>query len=101
MTDVFVAEIGGRPLIALNAEGADEARAVLEEPGVRLDLQGFHNGGQMLWNGVDELRLRPSEPQEQALWQASFEKALADSGAPYEEAIRETWICVLVAVSAT
>ena len=101
MTDVFVAEIGGRALIALNAEGEAQAQAVLEEPGVRMDLQGFHSGGQALWNGVDELRLRAPLPQEEALWQASFEKALADSGASYDEAIRETWICVLVAVSAT
>lgn len=101
MTAVFVAEIGGRALIALNAEGEAQAMAVLEEPGVRLDLQGFHSGGQALWNGVDELRLRAPEPHEEALWQASFEKAVTDSGASYEDALCETWICVLVAVSAT
>ncbi|HEX5377173.1 MAG TPA: hypothetical protein VFW47_01290 [Phenylobacterium sp.] len=99
MIAVFVAEIVGRPVIALNAEGVAEAEAVLAEPGVRIDLQQFLVDGQALWNGEDEIYVRTPHAAERALWEESFHKALAESGACYEDAVRETWICLLVAVS--
>lgn len=100
MTDVFVAEIDGRALIALNAAGPTAAQAVLDDPAVRFDLQSFRRGdGKPIWNGSDPLSLREALPPEQELWESSFREAIAASGAPYDAAIADTWICWLVAVA--
>jgi hypothetical protein len=99
MIAVFVAEIAGSPVLALNAQARDAAAATLAEPGVQLDLQQFRNGDAPLWNGLDEIVLRDPTDPERALWEASFFKAIRDSGATLEDALQETWICMLVAVS--
>jgi hypothetical protein len=99
MIVVYVAEIAGSPVFALNAPARDAAEATLAEPGVQLDLQQFHAGGQPLWNGVDEIVLRDPTDPERAMWEASFFKAIRDRGAVLEDALQETWICMLVAVS--
>lgn len=100
MTDVFVAEIDGRALIALNAAGPSAAQTVLDDPAVRFDLQSFRRGdGKPIWNGTATLSLREAEPSERELWESSFRDAIAASGAAYDEAIGETWICWLVAVA--
>jgi hypothetical protein len=99
MIAVYVAEIAGSPVLALNAPARDAAQATLAEPGVQLDLQQFRAGGEPLWNGVDEMVLREPTDSERALWEASFFKAIRDRGAALEDALEETWICMLVAVS--
>lgn len=99
MIVVYVAEIAGRPVFALNAPALDVAEATLAEPGVQLDLQQFHTGGQPLWNGEDPIVLRDPTDPEQALWEASFFNAIRSRGAVLEDALQETWICMLVAVS--
>lgn len=99
MIPVFVAEIAGRAVMALNAEAEDAAQAVLSEPGVRFDLQQYKIGGAPVWNGLDAIALRPPEPAERALWEAAFHEAVAKSGAALDEAVRETWICFLVGVA--
>jgi hypothetical protein len=99
MIVVYVAEVAGRPMFALNAPNRDAAEATLAEPGVRLDLQQFHAGGAPLWDGVSAMVLRDPTDPERALWEASFFKAIRDRGAALEDALQETWICMLVAVS--
>jgi hypothetical protein len=99
MTSVFVAEIAGRPVIALNAEGVAAAEGVLSEPGVRADLLRFQADGKPVWDGEAEIYLRDPYPEERALWEDSFFKAVDGGGLSYDEAIQETWICLLVAVN--
>lgn len=99
MIAVFVAEIAGHPVFALNAPAMDAAETTLGEPGVQLDLQQFRTGDEPLWNGTDEIVLREPTDPERALWEASFFKAIRDRGAILEDALEETWICMLVAVT--
>ena len=99
MIELFVAEIAGRAVLALNAESAEAAQAILAEPGVRSDLKAFRSGEAALWNGRDKVYLREPFPEERALWEASFLDAIRRSGAARDEAAKETWICLLVAVS--
>ena len=99
MIAVYVAEIAGSPVFALNAPARDAAEATLAEPGVQLDLQQFRTGGAPLWNGLDQIVLRDPTDPERALWEASFFKAIRDRGSSLEDALQETWICMLVAVS--
>jgi hypothetical protein len=99
MIVVYVAEIAGSPVFALNAPTRDAAEATLAEPGVQLDLQQFRAGGAPLWDGVAGVTLREPTDAERALWEASFFKAIRDRGAVLEDALQDTWICMLVAVS--
>jgi hypothetical protein len=99
MISVFVADIAGLPAVALNADGVDSAAAVLAEPAVRADLQAFRAKDGALWNGIDELALRPPSPAERALWEAAFFEAIGARGVSREVALLDTWVCVLVAVS--
>ncbi len=99
MIAVFVAEIAGHPVFALNAPVMDVAATILAEPGVQLDLQQFRSGDDPLWNGVDEIVLREPTAPERALWEASFFKALRERSLVLEQALQETWICMLVAVA--
>jgi hypothetical protein len=99
MISVFVADIGGLPAVALNADGLDRAAAVLAEPAVRADLQAFQANGGALWNGIDEIALRPPSPAERALWEAAFFEAIGARGVSREAALLDTWVCLLVAVA--
>lgn len=99
MIELFVAEIAGRPVLALNAKSVEAAQAILAEPGVRADLKAFRSGEAALWNGRDKVYLREPFPEERALWEASFLEAIGRSGAAHDDAAEETWICLLVAVS--
>mgnify|MGYP007011072031 CR=1 FL=1 len=81
MIELFVAEIAGRAVLALNAESAEAAQAILAEPGVRADLKAFRSGEAALWNGRDAVYLREPFPEERALWEASFLDAIGRSGA--------------------
>jgi hypothetical protein len=99
MIVVYVAEIAGSPLLALNAPTRAAAQATLAEPGVQLDLQQFRAAGAPLWNGIDAMMLRDPSESERALWEASFFKAIRDRDATLDDALQETWICMLVAVS--
>ncbi len=98
MTQVFVAEIGGRGVFALNADGLAAAKAVLADPDVRAELRQFQTDDAIVWNGTDEVLIRPPQPDEQALWQKAFLQAIGDRDLNYEDAASETWICLLVAV---
>lgn len=99
MIAVFVAEIAGRPVFALNAPAMDAAEATLAEPGVQLDLQQFRTGDGLLWNGTDKIVLREPTDPERALWEASFFKAVRERSLVLDHALQETWICMLVAVA--
>lgn len=99
MIAVFVAEIAGQPVFALNAPALDVAETILAEPGVRLDLQQFRIGDAPLWNGIDQIILRECTEAERIFWEASFFKAIRDRGAVLDDALTETWICMLVAVA--
>ena len=99
MIAVFVAEIAGRGVIALNAESLEAAEEILVDADIRFDLQQFRADGRAVWNGVDELRVRAPRPEELALWEHSFAAAIARSGADHDEAIQDIWICLLVPVS--
>jgi len=99
MIAVFVAEIAGHPVFALNAPAMDAAETTLAEPGVQLDLQQFRIGDDPLWNGIDEIVLREPTAPERALWEASFFKAVRERSLVLEQALQETWICMLVAVA--
>lgn len=98
MTQVFVAEIGGRGVLALNADDFAAAKAVLADPDVAAELRQFQTDEAIIWNGTDEVLVRAPQPDEQALWQKAFLQAIGERDVSYEDAVSETWICLLVAV---
>ena len=98
MIQVFVAEIGGRGVFALNADGLAAAKAVLADPDVAAELRQFQTDDAVIWNGIEEVVVRAPQPDEQALWQRAFLQAIGERDVSYEDAVSETWICLLVAV---
>jgi hypothetical protein len=76
---VYVVEIAGRAVVALDAADDGEAKSLISDSEFRRDLRVFQSGGHALWDGVAELRLRPAHETETGIWQADQRTAtLAD-----------------------
>jgi hypothetical protein len=61
---VFMLEVGGSPVLAVEAVDRQEAHAALVEPGSALDLRTFENSAGPLWDGVAPLTVRTASPLE-------------------------------------
>lgn len=76
---VYVVEIAGRAVVAMDAADDGEASALMSDREFRKDLRVFQNGGRPLWDGASEMRVRPALQSEASAWQANRHKAtLAD-----------------------
>ena len=67
---VYVAEISGRGIAAFNAANDIEAEAHLADKAFLRDLIVLQNQGRSLWDGVSQIRMRKSSPEEAETWQA-------------------------------
>jgi hypothetical protein len=93
---VYVAEINGRGLAAVNADKASDAEAFLDSSAVEAELMILESNGVPLWDGETEICVREALPDEQATWRQSRDEAVREGKIGASE--RETWLSFLVPV---
>jgi hypothetical protein len=62
----FVVETGGRALLAFRAGGIEQARNLCGEDWFVEELASYRSGGQPVWDGSSELRVRRANASEAA-----------------------------------
>ena len=62
----FVLETGGRAVLAFRAGGIEQARDLCAEDWFAEELASYRSGGQPLWDGSTELKVRRANPSEAA-----------------------------------
>ena len=72
----YTLEIAGRPTAIVGATNEDAAEGAFEAPAILADLETLETQGEPLWNGSDELFVRPSFPDEVATFERTFAKAV-------------------------
>lgn len=82
---VYVAEISGRGIVAFEATDEAEATAQLAGRDFQRDLYVLQNGGQPLWDGVSEVRLREALPNEAETWRTGRATAGQPEDSSYDE----------------
>jgi hypothetical protein len=60
----FVLETGERALLAFMASGIEQARKLCSEDWFVEELASYRSGGQPVWNGSSELRIRRADTSE-------------------------------------
>jgi hypothetical protein len=92
---VYVLEIKGRAIAAMNAESAREADARFRGESLGVDLMNLEDeDGNPIWSGhADEIAMREASPEETATWQVAHSAALASGeiDAPEDE-----WLVYLI-----
>jgi hypothetical protein len=78
----FVLETGGRAVLAFMAGGIAQARNLCAEGWFAEELASYRSGGQPVWDGSSELRVRRASPSEVAEIQMALTGELA--GKEYE-----------------
>jgi hypothetical protein len=71
---IFVLEIKGTAILAFEADDMDDARAYAENSEEREDLTEFTSNGVPLWNGTDEIGVRPASDAEAAHFEEQREE---------------------------
>ena len=66
---VYVAEISERGIVAFEAANDVDAATRLTDRTLLRDLRVLQNQGRSLWDGVSQIRLWESSPQELEIWQ--------------------------------
>jgi hypothetical protein len=66
---VYVAEINGRGIAAVNADQISDAEEFVKNPAIELELMLLECDGVPLWDGETPICLRAALPQEQAMWE--------------------------------
>jgi hypothetical protein len=66
---IFVLEIKGAAILAFEADNLDDARAYAGNAGERQDLTELTSNGLPLWNGKDEIGVRPASDAEADLFE--------------------------------
>jgi hypothetical protein len=62
----FVLETGGRALLAFRAGGIEQARSLCGEEWFVEELASYRSGGQPVWDGSTELKIRRASTSEAA-----------------------------------
>jgi hypothetical protein len=94
---VFVAEIDGRGIAAVNAGDLHEAESFFDEEWFKSDLQCLDGDDKKpLWNGKAEIYVREAFSEEFAKWQAAHSIAVAKGEI---DGIDDPWLVYLVAVT--
>ncbi len=70
---IFVLEIKGTAILAFEADDAQDAQAYATSDSQREDLTALTSGGDPLWNGEDEIGVRPATDAEAALFEEQRE----------------------------
>jgi hypothetical protein len=83
---VYVVEIAGRAVVVLEAADESEAKAVMADSEFRKDLRVFQSGGQPLWDGASQLRLRAALEPEASAWKTERRTAMLSDDRNYSRA---------------
>jgi hypothetical protein len=76
---IYVAEISGRAIAAMNAENVVTAEDWLAGPIFHSELLRLKDEeGDSLWDGEAEIHVRPALPREEAIWEEARDEAVAD-----------------------
>jgi hypothetical protein len=81
MTDmaIYVAEISGRAIAALNAENTFLAEDLLGSPAFHSELMFLRDeDGNPLWDGEAEIHVRSALLREETIWEGAREEAVAE-----------------------
>jgi hypothetical protein len=73
----FVLETGGRAVLAFTAAGIEQARDLCAEDWFAEELASYRSGGQPVWDGSTELKVRRASPSEAAEIQIALTGELA------------------------
>lgn len=94
---VFVAEIAGKAIAAVNASCTAEADDFLLSEEFEKDLLVLESEGRPLWDGNADIHVRKALPEEEAKWDASRARANLANETVDEE--NEQWLAFLVPVA--
>jgi len=94
--DIYVAEINGRSIAALNADQISDAEALVKNPAIKTELMVLENDGAPLWDGEATICVRSALPQEQATWRDFQNRAIRQGDVDAEKS--EPRVCLLVPV---
>ena len=89
---IFVLEIGKKAVLAFDADDMEDARAFAEAAQEREDLTELRSNGVPLWNGKDDITVRPATDAETSL----FEERRAEDWEDEPHADREDFAVYLV-----
>jgi hypothetical protein len=97
MMSVFVAEISGKVIAALNASSTIEAEEVLLGEDFEEELLVLEIDGRPIWDGNTDIHIRKALPEEEAKWEASRARAVLANEIVDDE--DEQWLALLVPVA--
>ncbi len=89
---IFVLEIKGAAILAFEADNPDDARAYAANADEREDLTQLTSNGAPLWNGSDEISVRPASDAEAA----QFEEQRGEDWSHEPHADPEDFVVYLV-----
>lgn len=75
---IYVAEIGGRAIVAFAAEDRVQAEMTVDEEWFLEDILVLKSDGKPLWDGESELHLREAFDEEADKWRHAQAEALAE-----------------------
>jgi hypothetical protein len=79
--NTYVANVGGRAVLAFRAEDDDEARAIVDDPdgSLRSDLRTLVDADRKpLWDGQSAIQVREATAAQHAEWEQSRDMAIMD-----------------------
>ena len=94
--NVYVAEINGPGIAALNADQNSDAEKFVKNPAIEAELMVLENDGAPLWDGEASIRVRAAFPDEQSEWRESRDQAMREEKNSSDNP--EIWLCFLVPV---
>jgi len=84
--NLYVAEINGRAIAAMNAENTFTAEDWFGGPGFHSELLLlWDEDGNPLWDGEAEIRVRPASSEEQEIWEKGRAEAVVDGDVDEDE----------------
>jgi hypothetical protein len=77
--DMYVAEINGRSIAAVNADQISDAEALVKNPAIETELLVLENDGAPLWDGQASISVRQALPEERAAWRDFQNEAIREN----------------------
>jgi len=78
---VYVAEVNGRGIAAVNAEQVSDAEEFVKSPAIEMELMVLENenDGAPLWDGEAPISMQPALPEEHAAWRDFEDQAIREN----------------------
>ncbi len=93
---VYVADINGRGIAAVNADQISDAEEFVKNPAIEIELMVLENDGAPLWDGEAPICMRSALPEEQAAWRDFQDQAIRENKIDGDKL--EPRLCFLVPV---